>query len=270
MTAPLRRVLVRPPQPADAARWREYGWRAEPEPRRGGRRARGAARDPRGRGRRGDRRRRASAATRTRSTPTTRCSSASAAPSCCGPGKDGRLGEPDALEDDLAAGRHPGRRPHRGAGNDRRRRHALARPRDAARRPRLPHERRPASSSSQAAVPRRRGALVRSAALERPRRGDAPDEPDLAARRRSRARLPAARARAAAGAAGRARDPGRRGAGRGVRDDGPERARARPASRARARGERRDAPPDGGRRRRGAHLRAATRSRARATAARPA
>ena len=30
MTAPLRRVLVRPPQPADAARWREYGWRAEP------------------------------------------------------------------------------------------------------------------------------------------------------------------------------------------------------------------------------------------------
>lgn len=26
MTAPLRRVLVRPPQPADVARWREYGW----------------------------------------------------------------------------------------------------------------------------------------------------------------------------------------------------------------------------------------------------
>lgn len=32
MTAPLRRVLVRPPQPADAARWREYGWRAAPNP----------------------------------------------------------------------------------------------------------------------------------------------------------------------------------------------------------------------------------------------
>jgi N-dimethylarginine dimethylaminohydrolase len=32
MTDPLRRVLVRPPQPADAARWREYGWRAEPDP----------------------------------------------------------------------------------------------------------------------------------------------------------------------------------------------------------------------------------------------
>jgi N-dimethylarginine dimethylaminohydrolase len=31
MTAQLRRVLVRPPQPADAARWREYGWRAEPD-----------------------------------------------------------------------------------------------------------------------------------------------------------------------------------------------------------------------------------------------
>jgi dimethylargininase len=32
MTAPLRRVLVRPPQPADADRWREYGWRAAPDP----------------------------------------------------------------------------------------------------------------------------------------------------------------------------------------------------------------------------------------------
>jgi dimethylargininase len=32
MTAQLRRVLVRPPQPADAARWREYGWRAAPDP----------------------------------------------------------------------------------------------------------------------------------------------------------------------------------------------------------------------------------------------
>ena len=31
MTAPLRRVLVRPPQPADAERWREFGWRAEPD-----------------------------------------------------------------------------------------------------------------------------------------------------------------------------------------------------------------------------------------------
>ena len=31
MTSPLRRVLVRPPQPEDAARWREYGWREEPD-----------------------------------------------------------------------------------------------------------------------------------------------------------------------------------------------------------------------------------------------
>ena len=31
MTAPLLRVLVRAPQPADAARWREFGWRAEPD-----------------------------------------------------------------------------------------------------------------------------------------------------------------------------------------------------------------------------------------------
>jgi len=31
MTAPLRRVLVRPPQPEDGARWRDYGWRAEPD-----------------------------------------------------------------------------------------------------------------------------------------------------------------------------------------------------------------------------------------------
>ena len=47
MTAPLRRVLVRPPQPADAARWREYGWRAEPDPAAAVGRARGAARHPR-------------------------------------------------------------------------------------------------------------------------------------------------------------------------------------------------------------------------------
>jgi dimethylargininase len=32
MTAPLRRVLVRPPTADDAARWREYGWRAAPDP----------------------------------------------------------------------------------------------------------------------------------------------------------------------------------------------------------------------------------------------
>ena len=31
MTATLRRVLVRPPQPADAGHWQQYGWRAEPD-----------------------------------------------------------------------------------------------------------------------------------------------------------------------------------------------------------------------------------------------
>jgi dimethylargininase len=31
MTAPLRRVLVRAPRPADLRFWREYGWRAEPD-----------------------------------------------------------------------------------------------------------------------------------------------------------------------------------------------------------------------------------------------
>jgi N-dimethylarginine dimethylaminohydrolase len=32
MTAPLRRVLVRAPQPHDAALWQAYGWRFEPDP----------------------------------------------------------------------------------------------------------------------------------------------------------------------------------------------------------------------------------------------
>ena len=32
MTAPLRRVLVRAPRPEDAALWRAYGWRYEPDP----------------------------------------------------------------------------------------------------------------------------------------------------------------------------------------------------------------------------------------------
>ena len=32
MTDPLRRVLVRPPQPADADKWQEYGWRSRPDP----------------------------------------------------------------------------------------------------------------------------------------------------------------------------------------------------------------------------------------------
>ena len=31
MCGTLERVLVRPPLPEDAERWREYGWRAEPD-----------------------------------------------------------------------------------------------------------------------------------------------------------------------------------------------------------------------------------------------
>ena len=51
--ATLRRVLVRPPQPADAARWREYGWRAAPDPGRAAARStRSCARSSRTRARR--------------------------------------------------------------------------------------------------------------------------------------------------------------------------------------------------------------------------
>jgi len=32
MTAPLRRVLLRAPQPRELQHWRQYGWRAEPDP----------------------------------------------------------------------------------------------------------------------------------------------------------------------------------------------------------------------------------------------
>jgi N-dimethylarginine dimethylaminohydrolase len=32
MTGPLKRVLVRAPQPADAERWQEYSWRSKPDP----------------------------------------------------------------------------------------------------------------------------------------------------------------------------------------------------------------------------------------------
>ena len=84
-------------------------------------------------------------------------------------------------------------------------------------------------------VPGRRGGRARPPALERCRRGDAPDVVHLSARPRPRARVPAHRAGAAAGAARRARDRDRRGAGRRVRVDGPQRARARPAAGSRSR-----------------------------------
>ena len=72
------------------------------------------------------------------------------------------------------------------------------------------------------------------------------------------------------GAARRAWDPDGRGSRRGVRIAGLERARARPASRAGARGERRDAAATGEAPASTSSPTAATRSRARATAARPA
>ena len=31
MVEPLRRVLLRAPRPEDSSRWREYGWRSEPD-----------------------------------------------------------------------------------------------------------------------------------------------------------------------------------------------------------------------------------------------
>ena len=155
------------------------------------------------------------------------------------PGKEGRLGEPEGIGASLEAAGVPTARGWR-ARHGRGRRHRLARPRHAARRPRLPH-RSGRDRCAPRRLPGRRGDRVRPSSLGRRRRGHAPHVADLASRRRSRSRLPADRARAADGAARRARDRGRRGPGRGVRDDGLERPRARAAARARARGERRDA-----------------------------
>ena len=115
MTAPLRRVLVRPPQPADGARWREYGWRAAPDPRRRGGRARGTARDPR--------RRRAEVIVAEGESGNPDAIYAYD-PLLVGergavllrPGKDGRLGEGGCFGGDARAGRRAGGRADRGAG----------------------------------------------------------------------------------------------------------------------------------------------------------
>ena len=126
MTQPLRRVLVRPPQAADSVRWREYGWRAEPNL------AAAAAEHEALREILEDAGAEvivseASGATRTRSTRTTRCSSASAAPCCSARARTSGWASRSARGRPRAGG-HPDRRPDRGAGHDRRRRHALARP----------------------------------------------------------------------------------------------------------------------------------------------
>ena len=268
MTAPLRRVLVRPPQPADADRWREYGWRAEPDAGAAAAEHEALREILEGAG---------AEVIVAEGEPGNPDAIYAYDPVLVGergavllrPGKDGRLGEPDALEAALAQAGVPVaariEAPGTIDGGD-----TLWLDRDTLLVGR--GYRTNASGVEQLAgrVPRRRGALVRPPALERPRRGDAPDEPDLAARRRPRARLSAAGAGAAAGAARGARDRDRRGAGRGVRVDGPERARARAAPRARARGKRRDAAPDGGAPASRCSSTRATRSPARATAARRA
>ena len=95
---------------------------------------------------------------------------------------------------------------------------------DARRRARLPDE-RDRSRTDRGRAPGGRRAHGRPPAPPRSRRGAPPAVVDQPARRRSRARLPAAAAGAARAAA---REAGRRhgrGAGRGVRVDGLQRAR---------------------------------------------
>ena len=151
MTGRLERVLVRPPLPEDGARWREYGWRAAPDLAAAAAEHESFARDPRGCRRRGRRLPATIPATPTRSTSTTRCSSARTAPCSYGPGKEGRRGEPDAIAAALAAAGVPIAAELAAPGDRRGRRHGLARRRDAARRHRLPDEPcRPSARSADA------------------------------------------------------------------------------------------------------------------------
>ena len=84
------------------------------------------------------------------------------------PGKEGRLGEPDGDRRGPRGGRRAGRVADGCAGDRRGRRHRLARPRHAARRPRLPH-RRGRDRRAARCVPGRRGGRARPAALGRRR-----------------------------------------------------------------------------------------------------
>ena len=87
MTAPLRRVFVRRPG-TDVSRWREYGWRAEPDAARLSAEHEGLCDGARAGGRRGRRRRdRRRAETSTRSTSSTPRSRATRARSCSGPAR---------------------------------------------------------------------------------------------------------------------------------------------------------------------------------------
>ena len=103
-TGTLRRVLLRAPRPAGGALWREYGWRAAPDPALHRRRARGPVHAARGRRRRRScSRRRRSSRTPTPSTCSTRRSSATAARSSCARARSCRLAEADAIALDLEA-----------------------------------------------------------------------------------------------------------------------------------------------------------------------
>ena len=268
MTAPLRRVLVRPPQAADGARWHEYGWRAEPD---------------------------AGAAAAEHEALREILAGAGAEvivaegergnpdaiyaydPVLVGergavllrPGKDGRLGEPVALEAALVQAGVPVaariEAPGTIDGGD-----TLWLDRDTLLVGRGYRTNASGVEQLQAAFPdaevlsydlphwNGRAEVMHLMSLISP----LDDDLALVYPRLAPVRLLELLARA--------RDRDRRGAGRGVRVDGPERARTRAAPRAGARGERRDA--GGGWRRRASRCWStrATRSPARATAARPA
>ena len=89
----------------------------------------------------GPRPRRGDSTTRTSSTPSIRCSSPIAAPSRCVRASRTGQGEPAVLEAWTTTAGHPDRRPDRGAGHDRGRRHVLAPARPVLHRPDAAHER---------------------------------------------------------------------------------------------------------------------------------
>ena len=252
MTAPLRRVLVRPPQPADAARWREYGWRAEPDAGAAAAEHEALREILEGAGAE------VIVAEGERGNPD---AIYAYDPVLVGedgavllrPGKDGRLGEPGALEAALAQAGVPVaariEAPGTIDGGD-----TLWLDRDTLLVGRGYRTNAAGVEQLQAAFPdaevlsydlphwNGRAEVMHLMSLISP----LDDDLALVYPRLAPVRL--------LELLHGARDRDRRGAGRGVRDDGPERPRARPPARARARGERRDAAADGGGRGRGARL----------------
>ena len=152
-----RRALRRPEHDADScsacssarrarsgfATWREYGWRAEPDPDKLADGARGLLHGARARAA-------PRSCLRTLAVPTDPDSIYVFDPAIVSdrgaivlrPGKEGRLVEADAIAADFETCGRAGRRAARGTGDRGRRRHDLARRADAARRARLPDERR--------------------------------------------------------------------------------------------------------------------------------